>query len=899
MKRIIILLSLILLISPISNGQNQDNKLGQAQDKKQDLSIIRKQYQATRIKTPPVIDGILDDEAWNEGVWIDDFTQNQPLDGAAPSQKTEFKILFDDNNIYVGFKAYDTAPDSIVNRLTRRDNTDGDLIGIIFDSFHDLRTAFLFGVSSSGVKLDQIYTSDGQNQDASWDPNWWVKTSVNKEGWVAEMKIPLSQLRFDKNSDGVWGLEVARVIYRKNETDFWQRIPRNAPGLVHLFGELTGMNNIKPRKIFDVTPYGVSSLQTYQKVPGNPFLDSGQKFKLNAGADAKIGITNNMTMDLTVNPDFGQVEADPSVVNLTAYETYFTEKRPFFIEGNNITNFNLGIGNGSNGNDNLFYSRRIGRQPEGYPVLENGWNADIPTATTILGAAKLTGKTSDGLSVGFIEAMTDKETARIDTIGGRTTQAVEPFTNYLLGRIQKDFKGGNTILGGIFTSTNRMFDNTPGDTNLTYFMHKSAYTEGFDFTQYFNKKSWMFNLNTAFSEVYGTKEAIALTQESSAHYFQRPDQDYAEFDPNRTSLVGSGGRMEIEKLNGHLNVLGCLIWKSPQFEINDLGYMQQADYVLSVLWAGYNQWQPKGIYKNYNINADLVLVNNFGGNITGKGIEYNASMTFKNYSSAWLSGNLYGAAYSTSLLRGGPMMKMPGSSYFGIGYNSDYRKKFNVSLILNGNLGFENSNSFYYVETDLTYKPVNYLSFTFSPTYNKSYDNLQYVTALTYNGSDRYVFASIDRRTISASFRVNFNLTPDLTLQYWGQPFVASGKYYNYKYIADPLSNEYTHRYQVYSASQIAFDTDHYNIDENMDGVTDYTISNNNFNYQDFLSNLVIRWEFSPGSTIYLVWSQSRSFFNSSGEMDYFNNLGDLFNGKNDVPNNVFLIKFSYRFGLR
>ena len=348
MKRSILLTVILILLSFQTFGQ----------------PIERKQYKATKIQLAPLIDGILDDEAWKSGDWIDDFTQNEPYSGRPASQRTEFKILFDENNLYVAFKAYDTSPDSIVNRLTRRDQADGDLVGIIVDSFHDLRTGFLFGVSSAGVKYDQMFTNDGQNTDESWDPNWWVKTSVNKDGWVAEMKIPLSQVRFEKNSGDVWGLEMARILYRKNETSFWQHIPKDAPGLVHLFGELTGLEKIKPRKIFDITPYGVARAETYKKEPENPFLASGKSTALNGGIDAKIGVTNNMTMDLTINPDFGQVEADPSEVNLSAYETFFREKRPFFIEGNNITNFGLGIGDGEVGNDNLFYSRRIGRRPQ-------------------------------------------------------------------------------------------------------------------------------------------------------------------------------------------------------------------------------------------------------------------------------------------------------------------------------------------------------------------------------------------------------------------------------------------------------------------------------------------------------------------------------------------------------
>jgi hypothetical protein len=884
MKRILISVFFLYLILPVVPGQTTE----------------KKQYKATRLTTAPAIDGILNDEAWNEGTWDGDFTQNRPYNGRPATQKTEFKILFDEDNLYVAIKAYDTSPDSIVNRLTRRDQADGDLAGIILDSFHDLRTGFLFGVSSAGVKYDDMFTNDGQNENSSWDPNWWVKTSINKEGWIAEMKIPFSQVRFEKNSGDVWGLDVARIIYRNNEQVFWQHIPRDAPGFIHLMGEISGLEQIKPRKIFDVTPYGVAKAEVFKAEPGNPFREKGRKFSLNGGIDAKIGVTNNMTMDLTINPDFGQVEADPSEVNLSAYETFFSEKRPFFIEGNNITNFNIGLGNGDVGNDNLFYSRRIGRKPQGYPDLNDGSVADVPISTTILGATKLTGKTKKGLSLGFIDAVTAEEKAKIDNEGERTYETVEPLTNYFVGRVQKDFNEGKTILGGILTSTNRYVD-----ANLANYMHKSAYSGGIDFTQYFKNKNWMFNLNTAFSQVNGSKQALDYTQRSSARYYQRPDNDYTVYDTSRTSLIGSGGRMQIQKLNGHLFLLGAVSWKTPGFETNDLGYLREADQILSVVVAGYSQWEPKWIYRNYNINGDVYMVNNFGGNLVGKGFEWNASTELKNYWSVWTGGNLSGSSLSTGTLRGGPMMKLPGSTNVRIGFSTDYRKKLTFSVSVNGSKGWEKDSRNLYTGVDISYKPTNYVSFTVSPSYSKSFSELQYVTNLTYNNTERYIFGSIDRNTISASLRINLNLSPNLTFQYWGQPFVASGSYYDYKYILNPMADRYSDRFHTYSSDQVTVGTDNYLIDENMDGTDDYTIGKSDFNYKAFLSNLVIRWEYSPGSSVYLVWSQTRSGYDPSGNMDYFNDMGDLFNRKlfrvNDSYDlkNVFLIKFSYRFGLK
>jgi hypothetical protein len=363
--------------------------------------------------------------------------------------------------------------------------------------------------------------------------------------------------------------------------------------------------------------------------------------------------------------------------------------------------------------------------------------------------------------------------------------------------------------------------------------------------------------------------------------------------------------MQIQKLNGHLFLLGAVTWKTPGFEINDLGYLREADQMISVLVAGYSQWEPKWIYRSYNINADVYLMNDFGGDITANGFEWNASTTLKNYWNMWTGGNLQAQSVSTGMLRGGPMMKVPGNLSTRFGFSTDYRKKLNFSVNLNWSQGFNDYYRSLYTGIDISYKPTNYISFTLSPSYNKSYSELQYVTSLTYNEQDRYVFAGINQNTISASLRVNLNLSPNLTVQYWGQPFVASGKYHDYKYILDPVAARYKDRFFTYTPDQITDQEGNYLIRENP-GLNDgYTIDKSDFNYKAFLSNLVIRWEYSPGSSVYLVWSQNRSGFNPNGNMDYINDMGDLFNRKLYSENqdyqlkNVFLIKFSYRFGLK
>lgn len=892
MKSFFIALIIIFLITSGALGQTPE----------------KKRYKATEITAAPVIDGNLDDPAWLQGEWIDDFTQFEPFNGKSPSQKTEFKILFDEDNLYVAIKSFDTSPDSIVKRLTRRDQVDGDMVGIVFDSYHDLRTGFLFGTSVAGVKFDQMMTNDGQSEDATWDPNWFVKTSETDEGWIAEMKIPFSQVRFEKNSGEVWGLEVFRTLYRKNEMSFWQHIPQDAPGLIHMMGEMSGIEKVKPRKIFDLTPYGVAKAETFKPEAGNPFLGKGKLFGVNGGLDAKIGITNNMTLDLTVNPDFGQVEADPSVVNLTAYETFFEEKRPFFIEGNSIINFGIGIGDGGVGNDNLFYSRRIGRRPQGGSYDYYGFDDTLsgysksPINTSIIGAVKLTGKTKKGLSVGFLNAVTSEAMAEIDTGGYRSYQTVEPLTNYMVGRVQKDFKEGNTILGGMFTMVARDMKEIPllgSDTrNLINRLPGAALTGGFDFTQYFNKKNYMFNVNAAFSRISGTELAMVRAQRSSARYFQRPGS-YISLDSSRTSLSGNGGRMQFQKAgSGHWNYMAAFLWKTPGLDLNDMGYLREADQLLTVLWVGYRLWEPKSFYRSININSNQYSAWNFSGDHLVDGFNVNGNINFKNYWSAGGGAEINVNLVTNTMLRGGPVMKMPGALNNWFNLSTDSRKKLVFEIQLQNSSTFEKAGRTFSFSPELTYKPTNNLVLTLHPSYMKSFDELQYVGQDSYNNEDRYLFGSINQKVLSMSFRVNFNLTPDLTLQYWGQPFIASGKYSDFKYISDPMASRYSDRFIVYNTTdQIELVNDEiYGIDENSDGNFDYSFDKPDFNFQEFLSNLVIRWEYNPGSSVYLVWSQTRDGFNTSGNMDLKNDLSHLFR---DRPYNVFLVKFSYRFGLR
>ncbi|MFC2150949.1 DUF5916 domain-containing protein [Bacteroidota bacterium] len=839
----------------------------------------KKVYNTKRIENgPPTIDGLIDKDTWDIVEWSDGFIQRSPNDGEAPSQKTAFKVLYDDNNLYILIRAFDTEPDKIVKRMSRRDGFDGDWVEVNIDSYNDDRTAFSFTGSVSGVKGDEMINNDGDRWDSTWDPIWYLKTSIDAEGWIAEMKIPFTQLRFSNHKEEqIWGIQVNRLFFRNEERSHWAYFSQDKSGWVRHFGELRGIKNITPKRQIEVYPYVLAKTESYTKDEDNPFSE-GFEPGFGIGLDGKIGITNDFTLDFTINPDFGQVEADPSDVNLTAFETYFQEKRPFFIEGRNITNFQISGGGNSFALDNLFYSRRIGRSPQYYPDVDSDLDeyADVPDNTTIISALKLTGKTKNGLSVGVIETVTAEEEADVSRQGDKSTEVVEPMTNYFVTRVQKDLNDNNTIVGGMFTATNRFIK----DDHLDY-LNKDAYSGGIDFTQYWKEKKYYLTLNYAMSHIRGDSTAMIAQQESSRRYFQRPDHDYKTFDSTRTNMTGHAGILQFGKRgSSKLRWVFWTTWRSPEFETNDVGFLGRSDVIFQVFWAGYRWTEPFSIFREMQLNFNQWTGWDFGGNNNFYGGNVNTWMQFKNHWSFGGGTNYDGSNISNSLLRGGPSIKTPGSFNYWFNFGTDRRKKLQFFGNTGTNWGLENSSKNSWYGTDIIYRPFDALRITFSPNYSVSESELQYVESETYNGQDRYVFAKINRITTDFTLRIDYTITPDLTIQYYGSPFISSGDYSDPKYIIDPRADKFEDRFSRDMSWSVESDYQSY-LDDNYD-----------FNFRQFRSNLVARWEYRPGSLLYLVWTQGKTGSVAQGNFSMMDDLNALFNIH---PYNVFLVKLSFR----
>ena len=843
----------------------------------------------------PRIDGVLNDPAWQAVEWAGgDFRQLSPEKGKEATVQTRFKILYDDKNLYVGIQCLDPEPSKIIRRMSRRDSFEGDMVEINIDSYYDKRTAFSFTASVSGVKGDEYVSNNGENWDPGWDPIWYLHTSIDQEGWNAEFRIPLSQLRFTNKNELVWGLQITRIFFRNQERSIWQYIPPDIGGWVHLFGELHGITGVRPQKQLEIQPFVVAQTETFQKEEGNPFR-TGRDKGLNAGLDAKIGITSDITLDLTVNPDFGQVEADPSQVNLTAFELFFQERRPFFIEGNNTLNFPVGNVN----NNNLFYSRRIGRSPQVWPLVDpdgedDGVDEHIrPNRnSTILGAAKITGKNKRGFSWAVLESYTQREYAEIDSLGYRRKEVIEPATNYLVSRVQQDINKGNTLVGAIFASTVRRMN---GDQNLASHLHRDSYTGGVDFTHHWKKREYYISGRGSFSHVRGSKEAIALTQKSPERFFQRPDNTHKDFDPNRTSLTGTGGQFIIGKKSGNLVSDLGVVWQSPEFALNDIGFLAQTDFINQWFWMQYRVLEQRGITRARRFNINQWREYDFGKRNLNTGFNANAHAQFTNFwnTGGGISYNLHNI--SNADLRGGPSMKYPGGFYFWNYIGSDRRKKVAAELNLerfHGDEGYSRNTS---VSLDLFFVPINALNFSLSGSYFDSNNHLQWVTSPEEDKA-KYVVAEIDQKLVRLSIRATYMITPNLSIQYWGQPFGTIGKYSNFKTISDSRAGKYKDRFVSIASHSMSSLDDQYQIDEDGNGMHEFSFTKPDFNFGQFKSNLVVRWEYIPGSTLFLVWTRERNGgFYEDDEGKVFRPFRFDFP---DKPYNIFLIKYTYRFVL-
>lgn len=855
---------------------------------------------ATRLNSSLSIDGKLSEPAWTTAVPSGDFMQSYPQVGAKPTDPTEVRVLFDDDAIYVGARMFDSRPDSIAAQLARRDafGIYSDWLHVMIDSYRDRRTAFRFSVNPRGVQKDVLEFDDRNGEDLNWDAVWEVATNVDSLGWTAEYRIPFSQLRFGGSQKGVeriWGIQVMRDIARRNERDSWSPWKQTDPGFVSNEGDLTGIIDIPTPRRLEVMPYLSAKLTRAPGDPANPFYRSNDT-KPSAGADLKYGLPSGLTLTATVNPDFGQVEVDPAVVNLSAYETFFPEKRPFFVEGANI--FKIGSINGgpSYGSQQIFYSRRIGRPPQRFA---NGEFVDSPDASTIIGAGKLTGKVGSW-TIGFLNALTAEESARVvDGSNVETSTPVEPMTNYFVGRIRRDFRGGQTVLGLGGTAVNRDL----GDTVFRNLLRSSADVGSVDFDHKWANRRWQ--LTGAFSKslIQGSRAVITNAQQSSARYYQRPDADYLSVDPNANSLSGSSAKLGLNK-SGDWSFSATAKDISPGFEVNDLGFMGRVDYRNVGAGGSYNNTQAGKLLRSYNLFVGTNHAWNHGGDKIWTSFFNQVTLNFTNLWNFYAGGEYDPSAIDDRLTRGGPLGRQPTQYGAWTQINSDTRKT--ISYIFNANYyGDEKKGYQKDVSLGFEVRPSSSVRVTVTPNLTLYHNTIQFVRGATdalatSTYGRRYVFSDLYQTTLSATTRVEWTLTPLLSFQLYAQPFASAGRFRNFKELATPGSQSYV-RYGQDNGSTITAvsdpttgQTQSYTVDPDGAGAAPtFSIGNPDFRTHSLRGNAVVRWEYRAGSALFFVWQQQRE--------DFLPFEGDFRTGRETRmifgrPSNVFLVKATYWF---
>jgi hypothetical protein len=859
-----------------------------------------------------VVDGRLEDSEWGAIPVASGFVQRQPLEGRPAVHQTDVRVAFDDQAIYVAARLYDPEPSTIARQVVRRDEEGQfDYFAVELDPNLDRRTGYRFRVSASNVQRDE-YLFDDNQRDAAWDAVWESAVQIDSLGWTVEIRIPLSQLRYQASQEPqVWGVNFFRRRLRSNEESHFALISQLQRGHVSQYGLLNGVRVARAPRRMEVRPYGLTKLLR-DVADGSPFA-AGASLGWQGGVDFRYGLGSQFTLDVTVNPDFGQVEADPAVINLSAFETFFEERRPFFVEDAKIFDFSL-----SGGRNRVFYSRRIGRSPQGGAPSGASF-VDSPDAATIVGAAKVTGRTVTGLSVGALAAVTRGEYGRAWLNGTSVRYLAEPRTVHGVVRLKQDYNGGASTVGAIATVLQRSL---PPDGSFNH-LPNLALGGGFDWEHQWSDRTWAFFGYLAGSYVQGDSTALIRLQRSSVHYFQRPDALRLRVDSTARRMAGYDWRMTLEKRRG--NRWTGSVWLaevSPGFEINDLGFSSRQEVLDGGARISYREIEPGRFLRSYGVtlstfhNYSHDLLENIGSksswarsHVNGS-FSLNANAQLLNYWRVEANLTVEPERMDRTATRGGPLVRRPPAVNGRVGLDSDSRKALTIGPTISFETSAEGDDRRFGIEMDLGLRPSSMVSISLKPQWSHNFTGAQYVAttavlpyAPTFGG--RYLFGELHRRELSLATRINAAFSPTLSLQLYVQPLLSAGDYTLYKQLLEPASFSFDRFAEgTFSATsgtvrctggRTCSDSNGVRyVDFDGDGSSDYSFAERDFNVRSLRGNAVLRWEFRPGSTLFLVWQRRQVDEARIGDFDFRRDATAMLRAPFE---NVFMVKARYWLG--
>ena len=835
----------------------------------------RQQLRATFDDTGSLdLDGRLNDAAWGRAEFATTFWQREPEEGMPSSRRTEVAFVFDDAALWVGARMYTEDPDGIRAYLSRRDQDfNSEQLIVSLDPDYNHRTAVSFGVNAAGGRRDWVHHEDDiEDRDYTWEPVWGARVQRTPDGWLAELRIPLSQLRFD-GDETAWGVNIARYMPDIQEWALWELLQKNEPGWSSRFGDLTGVERVRGDRHTELAPY--LAVDAHRETDAHDHDDEGSSAPhVFPGADVKIGLTSNLTLDLAVNPDFGQVEADPAFVNLTAFEEVFEERRPFFTEGRRLLE---GLG------PRYYYSRRLGAPPR------TSLEAATPMAhdqTAILGAAKVTGRTSGGAGVGALFALTGSKEAHVvdPRTGVEREVLVEPGAGYGVVRAEQQY--GEWRVG--LTGTAHVDGH---DDRLAELLVERAFAGGADWRYEWGEGEYELGGHVGLSSIAGDSLAILGAQLSSARFFQRPDATTSRLDPSRTSLSGYTAGFGVEKVAGARWLWGLSgEVTSPGFEINEVGQMFSADQISTEAELARRETVPSDFAESWQVGISAANVWNFEGVRTATLLGAGAEVKWPSGLETGLDLEYAPTALSVDLTRGGPLMKT--AAAWGAGASLANDRSARTGLRLEGGYGRDDLDGWVYrFGGAVTLRPWTRLELRLDPSYERQVESQQYVATLgdgrAATFGRRYVFGSIDRSTLSMQIRGSYAFTPDFTLEAYLEPFAASGRYHGLGELLAPRSKDLLRYGEVGSTLSRTRDGSYRVIE----GETAFSLPDVDFNVLSFRSNVVVRWEWGEGSTLFLVWQQDRSDLRTSGELV---DPGRVFDSFGAPGEHIFLVKVAY-----